>query len=62
MGLRREDNETKQLFLDSVKQLGLDSARKEDGTFRTFNQMVTMDLTKKKQFEHLSKLENKRGK
>jgi len=55
-GRQRESDDTKQLFLESIKPLTL-MATKENGSFKTFNQIINMASAQKKQFNHMANLE-----
>ena len=56
MGLTKESRETKQLFLDSVKHLCIES-KNPDGSLKTFDQIVSAAIYQKKQFNRLATLE-----
>ena len=47
MGLAHDSEQTKQLFLDSVEQLNVEPEM-SDGDLKTFNQLITITLRKKK--------------
>jgi len=51
MGLIAESDETKQLFIDSVKCLSMEAVRKPDGRFKSFPEIVQAALYNKPQFE-----------
>jgi len=57
MGLRAESEDTKQLFVDSVLGIPMDSARTENGSFKSLPEVFQVALNNKKQFEQVSRMQ-----
>ena len=57
MGLEAESEETKQLFIDSVKCLPMDRARDADGKLRSLREIMQEALMNKHRFETWAKME-----
>jgi len=56
MGLKAESDETKQLFIKSLRPMALSGIRKSNGSFKTFPEIVQVALMNKHDFECFAKI------
>ena len=55
MGLKAESDETKQLFIKTLRPMALSGVRKSNGSFKTFPEIVQVALMNKHDFEYFAK-------